>query len=176
LLHLQKERIIKKMKSLILFISVFALLHSTTGFSQGSDNAIHINLPHALEKSAQTENETSFLLMKSEPVIISGINLREGTNTITVPGGKGTLTFMKKNDFFSNVIFTDAGGVTSRLLPGNSSPGAPKPMCPFPIPDAWFGSSGNIGLSICRASGTTGNPGLFTIFLLLPAVPKIRTA
>jgi len=164
------------MKRIILCISVFVLLHSTTGFSQWSDNAIHINLSQAVEKSAQAENETSFPLMKTEPVIIAGISLREGTNTVTVPGGKGTLTFMKKNDFFSNVIFTDAGGLTSRLVPGNNMPGAPKPICPFPIPEAWFSSSGNIGLYICRASATTGNLGLFTISLLLPAVSKIRTA
>lgn len=170
------ERRYKKMAKIILYVSVFVLLHPTKGFSQETRNAKHIHLSQLVEKSAQAENETSFPLMKSEPVIIAGISLREGTNTITVPGGKGTLTFLKKNDFFSNVIFTDAGGITSRLVPGNNIPGAPKPICPFPIPEAWFVSSGSIGLSICRASGIVGKPALFTLSLLLPAVSKMRTA
>ena len=164
-----------KMKQIILCTSVLISLLSTAAFSQGVGNAIHIYLPVHNWKVQQPKYEKGDMQIKSEQVIISRVTMREGTNTITVTGGRGTLTFMKKNEFFSNVLFTDAAGKTSRLVPNNGNAGIPKPVCQFPIPDASFGTAGNIGLSICRASGFAGISGSFTISLLLPVVQKIRS-
>ena len=147
---------------------------STGASAQSVENAKHIYLTTSDLKVQPQKNETASVQSKSEPVIISGVMMREGTNTMTIPGGRGTLTFMKKNEFFSNVIFTDATGKTSRLVPNNGNAGIPKPVCQFPIQDASFGA-GSIGLSICRASGFAGISGSFTISLLLPVVQKIRS-
>ena len=162
------------MKQIILCTSVLISLLSTPAFSQDVGNAIHIHLPMHNWKVQQPKYEKGDMQIKSEQVIIYRVTMREGTNTITVTGGRGTLTFMKKNEFFSNVLFTDAAGKTSRLVPNNGNAGIPKPVCQFPIQDASFGTGG-IGLSICRASGTSGLSGPFTVSLLLPAMQKIRT-
>jgi hypothetical protein len=159
------------MKKIILYTSAFASLLLTGALAQGTEQAINISLPTIDLKVQKLNFKTVYSQLKSEPVIISGVTMREGTNTITVPKGRGTLTFMKRNEFFSNVIFTDAAGKTSRLVPIIGASSALKPTCQFPIPEASFGTTG-IGLSICRASVTPGNSGLFKVSLLLPENKK----
>ncbi len=77
--------------------------------------------------------------------------MQEGSNTVVVPDGKGTIKFVKRGDKFFDVFFTDAAGKTFRLIPSTpGSAGAPKPNCEYPIPDACFATADkNIGMCMC---------------------------
>lgn len=102
----------------------------------------------------------------------------EGKNTVRVPNENGTLTFMKRGDRFSDVVYTDAAGKATRLSPIQPGTGAaPKPACKFPIPDACFGIPNNqsIGMCICKPTDLSSGED-FNISLLLPAVQKVREA
>lgn len=85
-------------------------------------------------------------------VIFSGVNLKEGTNRVQSKELAGTIVFVKKGNSFSDVIFTDDAGATTRLTPTRGGTnGAPKPECKTKVPDACFSSPDkNIGLCICR--------------------------
>ena len=99
-------------------------------------------------------------------------NLTEGQNTIVVPDGKGTVKFTKRGSTFSNVIYTDAAGKSTRLQPGTGAAnGAPAPSCKCPVPDACFGTENkSIGMCICKPCDVSSGNGPYTIGLLLPAV------
>ncbi|MBC7874746.1 MAG: hypothetical protein H7Y01_12155 [Ferruginibacter sp.] len=108
-----------------------------------------------------------------------GLSNASGAQTVQVTGGKGTLTFNKTGDRFTNVIFTDADGKIHRLAtakPGTG--GAPQPSCKYPLPDACFGTADkNIGMCICKPTDlSNGGSGEYLIGLLLPAVQKVREA
>jgi len=45
-------------------------------------------------------NIESFYELPPAPIIISNIFMQEGTNTIPVKANKGTITLLKKADFF----------------------------------------------------------------------------
>lgn len=103
----------------------------------------------------------------------------EGKNTVRVPDGNGTLTFVKRGDRFSDVVYTDAAGKATRLAPVQpGTGGAPKPACKFPIPDACFGIPNNqsIGMCICKPTDISNGDEQYNIGLLLPAVQKVREA
>jgi hypothetical protein len=65
-----------------------------------------------------------------QDVLISSITLREGSNTIPVPDGRGTIKLVKRGDKFSDVVYTDAAGKAIRLAPNNGATGnLPKTPC-----------------------------------------------
>lgn len=102
----------------------------------------------------------------------------EGKNTVRVPNDNGTLTFVKRGDRFSDVVYTDAAGKATRLAPMQpGTGGAPKPPCKYPIPDACFGIPNNqsIGMCICKPTDLSSGEDL-NISLLLPAVQAAREA
>lgn len=101
-----------------------------------------------------------------EQIFLTGLAMQEGTNTISLKGGKGTLTLLKKGDMFSNVIYTDATGKTSRLMPKQGL----KPLCAFPIPKSGFGTEQTALVFVCRASPAAGPAGPFNITVVLPSV------
>jgi len=104
------------------------------------------------------------------PIIISNIFMQEGTNTISVKANKGTITLLKKGDFFSNVIFTDNAGNTFRLMP---KPGG-STTCAFPVPGACFGNDETAVINICRQTNTAAHTGPFSI-TIVPAIKKTKT-
>ena len=84
-------------------------------------------------------------------VNFSAGKMKEGVNTVTKVG-QGTLTFVKKGETFSEVMFKDAAGVSTRLIPTPAGTGgAPNPECKTKLPDACFSSPDkNIGMCICK--------------------------
>ncbi len=107
----------------------------------------------------------------------------EGQNTVNLANGKGTVKFDVRGDKFTNVVYTDASGKSTRLIPQRGgTAGAPKQDCKFPIPDACFGTADkSIGLCMCRptnlsAGGNGNDPNAILIGILLPAVQKVREA
>ena len=102
----------------------------------------------------------------TEQVFLTGLAMQEGTNTISLKGGKGTLTLLKKGDMFSNVIYTDATGKTSRLLPKQGL----KPLCAYPIPESGFGTEQTALLFVCWTSPAAGPAGPYNITVVLPGV------
>lgn len=115
-----------------------------------------------------------------ENVMVS--SMKEGSNSVPVPNGRGTLNLQKRGEKIVAVVYTDASGKSIRLTPQQpGTGGAPKPECKFPLPDACFGNPvENIGLCICRptnlSNGDGGDPTAILIALLVPAVQKIREA
>lgn len=106
------------------------------------------------------------------------VKLSDGKNTVRIPEDGGTLQFVKRGDKFSDVVYTDAAGKSSRLSPARPGTGAaPTPACKWPIPDACYSIPNNqsIGMCICKPTDVK-NSGEFTIGLLLPAVQKVRDA
>jgi hypothetical protein len=105
--------------------------------------------------------------------------MKEGSNTVPLPDGRGTVKFTKRGDKFADVVFTDASGKATRLAPGNgSTDNLPKPPCKYKLPDACFGGGGSAAMCICRPTNISngGNPNEILIGLLVPAVQKVRGA
>lgn len=113
-----------------------------------------------------------------EEVMVSSVKTTDGTNTVRVPNGRGTVKFVKRGDKISDVVFIDAAGKQTRLSPVKpGTNGAPQPSCKFPIPDACFGTADkNIGMCMCKPTDLSSGGGEVTIGLLLPAVQKVREA
>lgn len=106
----------------------------------------------------------------------------EGPSTIPLSNGRGSLKLVVRGDRFSDVVYTDAAGKSTRLVPiPGGTAGAPKTECKYPIPDACFGTADkSIGLCMCRptnlSAAGSGDPTAILIGLLLPAVQKVREA
>ena len=113
-----------------------------------------------------------------EDCMISGIVMKEGSNTIPVPNGRGTLKLVKRGDKFSDVVYTDAAGKSTRLAPNNgSTEHLPKTPCKYKLPDACFGAgSQNVFLCMCRPTDLSNGSDPYSIGLLLPAVQAAREA
>lgn len=106
------------------------------------------------------------------------VKMSDGKNTLRVPDGKGTIELTKRGDRFTDVVYTDAAGKSTRLVPIRPGTGyAPKPDCKFPIPDACYGIPNNqsIGMCICRPTDIKSGED-YSIGLLLPAIQKAREA
>ena len=127
--------------------------------------------------SAGTTDPSTLKVTMSD-LLISSITLKEGTNTVPVPGGKGTIQLVKRGDKFSNVVYTDAAGKAIRLAPQNgSNENLPKPDCPYKIPDACFGAPTlNVAMCMCRPTNVAGSSDPYTVSLILPAVQSAREA
>ena len=107
-----------------------------------------------------------------ENVLISDVKLREGSNLVTVPEGRGTLKFFYAAGKFGEVVYTDASGKTCTLQPDTMKADG-RTYRRLPWSDACFGSDQRIGLCICNPVDPTS--GGYTIALLLPAkVQKLR--
>ncbi|MEO6540003.1 MAG: hypothetical protein ABIN74_03385 [Ferruginibacter sp.] len=78
--------------------------------------------------------------------------MKEGVNTLTKVG-QGTLTFVKKGETFSEVMFKDAAGVFTRLIttpPGTG--GAPNPGNKTKSPDTCFGTANkSVGMCVTKS-------------------------
>lgn len=98
-------------------------------------------------------------------VILSGVNLKEGTNRMQTKELLGTLLFVKSGNTFSDVIFTDEAGKSTRLTPARGgTDGAPTPTCKTKLPDACFSSPDkNIGMCICKPGDITNGDEVYTI-------------
>lgn len=116
--------------------------------------------------------------MTLKSVYVSSVKATEGANTVIVPDGNGTLTFVKRASAFSNVVFIDAAGKRTSLTPtAGGTSGAPQPECKTTLRDACFGTANkNIGMCICKPANIAGAPETYSISLLLPAVQKVREA
>jgi len=99
-------------------------------------------------------------------VIFAGANFKEGANRMQSKELTGTLVFVKKGNSFSEVIFTDDAGKSTRLTPTRGGTnGAPKPECKTKLPDACFSSPDkNIGMCICKPGNlTNGGEETYTV-------------
>jgi hypothetical protein len=124
-------------------------------------------------------SRTNAQQIELENVMISNVKPTDGSNSVRVPNGKGTIKFVKRGDKISDVVFIDAAGKSTRLSPVKpGTNGAPQPSCKFPIPDACFGTADkNIGMCMCKPTDlSSGNNTEVTIGLLLPAIQKVREA
>lgn len=136
---------------------------------------VNLLLPAAIRVKPQTGTA---LVVTMEDVLISSVKPKEGSNTVPVPNGRGTIRFVKRGDKISDVVFTDAAGKATRLNPVQpGTNGAPQPSCKFPIPDACFGTADkNIGMCMCKPTNLSSGNEEVNIGLLLPAVQKVREA
>jgi len=74
--------------------------------------------------------------------------MKEGVNSIT-KAGQGTLQFVKKGNSFSEVIFKDESGATTRLIPTPAGTGgAPNLENKTKSTDACFGTA-NKSFGLC---------------------------
>jgi len=74
--------------------------------------------------------------------------IKEGVNTLT-KAGQGTLQFVKKGNSFSEVIFKDETGTTTRLIPTPAGTGgAPNLESKTKSTDACFGTA-NKSFGMC---------------------------
>jgi autotransporter-associated beta strand protein len=103
--------------------------------------------------------------------IYSVQGIKEGLNTITLPDGKGTITFTKSGNSYRGVTYVNSGILTVKLEPTRGGTnGAPKPECKSTLPDACFSSADKkIGLCICKPA-TISNDGndIYTVRLQMP--------
>ncbi len=148
------------MKKIIVMLSFFATALAHTASSQTLENR-----PVPAKK------------ITLQDALISGIKTKDGSNTVQVPNGKGTLTFVRRGEKFSNVVFKDAAGKVIRLTPQNGSTGNLPQTCKYKLPDACFGSDTyNVFMCICRPNEFADANDPVTIGLLLPAVQRVREA
>ncbi len=101
----------------------------------------------------------------ADQVTLANISMQEGTNTVQLKGNKGTLTFLKKAHFFSNVKFTNAAGKTIRLMPATAT----KPTCTSSEQAALFGDPETVLVSICRQPKANPDAGNYSIKVLFAA-------
>ncbi|MBO9566138.1 MAG: hypothetical protein J7621_25415 [Niastella sp.] len=107
------------------------------------------------------------------------MKLSDGKNTVRVPNDQGSISFVKRGDRISDVVYTDAAGKTIRLAPTKpGTGGAPNTPCKYPLPDACYSIPNNqsVGMCICRPTDIKSDDYVVSIGLLLPAVQKVRDA
>jgi hypothetical protein len=124
------------------------------------------------------EQQGTAMTVTMKDIMISSVKPKEGTNTVQVPDGMGTIRFVKRGVKISDVVFTDAAGKSTKLNPVQpGTNGAPSPSCKYPLPDACFATSDkNIGMCMCKPTNLSNGNEEVTIGLLLPAVQKVREA
>jgi hypothetical protein len=78
--------------------------------------------------------------------------MKEGVNTIT-KAGQGTLQFVKKGESFSEVIFKDEAGCTTRLVPTPAGTGGtPNLENKSTLPDTCFGTANkSVGMCVTKS-------------------------
>lgn len=107
------------------------------------------------------------------------MKLSDGKNTVRVPNDQGSISFVKRGDRISDVVYTDAAGKATRLAPTKpGTGGAPNTSCKYPLPDACYSIPNNqsVGMCICRPTDIKSDDYVVSIGLLLPAVQKVRDA
>jgi len=132
------------MKKIIVSITIFVFTITNNIFAQGG---IHV---------------------AGGDINFSAGKMKEGVNTIT-KAGQGTLTFVKKANAFSEVVFKDEAGATIRLIstPAGTG-GSPNPDDKAKLPDACFGTANkSVGLCITKKSGN-----IYTVTFMKAGVQK----
>jgi len=129
---------------------------------------IKVNAQGAGKVSVHDISITKTAITKVGPgqVVFSSANLKEGTNRMQAKELTGTLVFVKNGNSFSDVVFTDDAGKTTRLTPTRGGAnGAPTPTCKTKLPDACFGTANkNIGLCICKPGDlSNGGDEVYTV-------------
>jgi len=78
--------------------------------------------------------------------------MKEGVNTVT-KAGQGTLQFVKKGNSFSEVVFKDEAGNTTKLVPTPAGTGGtPNLVNKTTAPDNCFGTANkSFGLCVTRS-------------------------
>lgn len=107
---------------------------------------------------------------------ISSLKLTDGKNTVPVPNDKGSLQFVKRGDGFSDVVYVDGAGKTTRLVakPASTNGAIPSP-CKFPIPDACFGLPNSQEIAMCFCKSTNISSEEYTV-TLRRAILTVRKA
>jgi hypothetical protein len=114
-----------------------------------------------------------------ENVLISSYQLKEGNNTVPVPGNRGTLRFMYRGGNILNVMLQDAAGQIIRVGeetdPAAGNPN-PVPTCKGELRCS-FSQKYNTTICFCipELPLSSGAP-VVQIGLLLPAIQKVREA
>jgi hypothetical protein len=111
-------------------------------------------------------------------LIVSSIKAKDGKNTVRLADNKGTVEFSKRGNKFSDVVYIDPAGKSTRLVPVPAGTrNLPKPPCQYPIPDACFAipNSSKIGMCMCKPTDLSSGEEI-TVSLLLPAVQAAREA
>jgi hypothetical protein len=104
---------------------------------------------------------TTILLLLADKQIaaqtLSPFQLRDGTNTITLPGNN-TLEFNFKGHYFSNFIFHDAAGTDHPLKTSRGTVnGVARPACRTnQMMDAYASYQKDIGVYICKPKPSPG--------------------
>src|SRR4051812_28194918 len=82
------------------------------------------------------------------------LKLVEGTNSLPLPGNKGTYKFVKQGSSFSNVVFVDPTGRSQTLKPSAGI----NAECKSPLPAPCFGTADKtVGLCICKPASDGNN-------------------
>jgi len=79
------------------------------------------------------------------------VQLVDGTNTITLPGGS-SLQFNFKGHYFSNMVFLDAAGTSHAIKTARSGVnGVAQPSCGADkVKELWASYQKDIGVCICK--------------------------
>lgn len=114
---------------------------------------------------------------KLENVLISSYRVAEGSNSVPLPNGHGTLRFMMRGGKIANVMHQDAAGKITRLAdtdPGTGHNPNPNPECKWEERCVYNQEKGT-AVCFCTPDVIKSNEPV-GIALLLPAVQKIREA
>lgn len=103
----------------------------------------------------------------------------EGSNSVPLPNGHGTLRFMVRGGKIANVMHQDAAGKITRLTdtdPGSGHNPNPNPECKWEEHCVYNQENGT-AVCFCTPDVIKSNdPTPVGIGLLLPAVQKVREA
>lgn len=114
---------------------------------------------------------------KLENVLVTSYRVAEGSNSVPLPNGHGTLRFMMRGGKIANVMHQDAAGKITRLAdtdPGTGHNPNPNPECKWEERCVYNQENGT-AVCFCTPDVIKSNEPV-GIALLLPAVQKVREA
>jgi len=131
----------------------------------------------AITTKVSAQQFVARLTTRGNQPIYSVQGLKEGLNTITLPDGKGTVTFTKSGNTYRGVTYVNSGTLNVNLEPTRGGTnGAPEPECKSKLPDACFASADkNIGMCICKQDKlSTGEAPTYTLTFTNLGIFKVR--